>query len=82
MVASRGRADRCADERPAGVRSVRVVRRSGVGARAVELYAQLDGLMELARGTTTADGRPAIADGATRQRLGRCFQSTNQRNLE
>jgi alkylation response protein AidB-like acyl-CoA dehydrogenase len=44
--------------------------RSGVGARAVELYAQLDDLVELARRTTTAVGRPAIADGATRQRIG------------
>ena len=44
--------------------------RSGVGARAVELYAQLDDLVELARRTTTAAGRPAIADGATRQRIG------------
>jgi alkylation response protein AidB-like acyl-CoA dehydrogenase len=45
--------------------------RSGVGARAVELYAQLDDLLALARSTATADGRPAIADGATRQRIGR-----------
>jgi alkylation response protein AidB-like acyl-CoA dehydrogenase len=44
--------------------------RSGVGARAVELYAQLDDLVELARRTTTAAGLPAIADGATRQRIG------------
>ena len=44
--------------------------RSGVGARAVELYAQLDDLVELARRTTTAAGRPAITDGATRQRIG------------
>jgi alkylation response protein AidB-like acyl-CoA dehydrogenase len=44
--------------------------RSGVGARAVELHAQLDDLVELARRTTTAAGRPAIADGATRQRIG------------
>jgi alkylation response protein AidB-like acyl-CoA dehydrogenase len=44
--------------------------RSGVGARAVELSAQLDDLFELARRVTVA-GRPAIADSATRQRLGR-----------
>ena len=44
--------------------------RSGVGARAVELHAQLDDLVELARRTTTAVGRPAITDGATRQRIG------------
>jgi alkylation response protein AidB-like acyl-CoA dehydrogenase len=44
--------------------------RSGVGARAVELRAQLDDLVELARHTTTADGRPALSDSATRQRLG------------
>jgi len=44
--------------------------RSGVGARAVELYAQLDDLLELARRGATG-GRPAIADSATRQRLGR-----------
>ncbi len=44
--------------------------RSGVGARAVELYAQLDDLLELARRSTTG-GRPAIEDSATRQRLGR-----------
>jgi len=44
--------------------------RSGVGARAVELHAQLDDLFALAR-QTTAGGRPAITDGATRQRLGR-----------
>ena len=37
--------------------------RSGVGARAVELYAQLDDLVSLAR--------PVIADSAVRQRLGR-----------
>jgi len=43
--------------------------RSGVGARAVELHAQLDDLVELAR-HATAGGRPAITDGATRQRLG------------
>jgi alkylation response protein AidB-like acyl-CoA dehydrogenase len=43
--------------------------RSGVGARAVELYAQLDDLFRLAR-QATADGRPALADSATRQRLG------------
>jgi alkylation response protein AidB-like acyl-CoA dehydrogenase len=46
--------------------------RSGVGARAVELYAQLDDLVELAR-RSAAGGRPAIADSATRQRLGRLF---------
>ncbi len=45
--------------------------RSGVGARAVELHAQLDDLVELARRTTTAAGRPAITDGATRQQIGR-----------
>ena len=44
--------------------------RSGVGARAVELRSQLDDLMELAR-RSTVGGRPAITDGATRQRLGR-----------
>jgi alkylation response protein AidB-like acyl-CoA dehydrogenase len=44
--------------------------RSGVGARAVELHAQLDSLFELAR-QATAGGRPALADGATRQRLGK-----------
>ena len=44
--------------------------RSGVGARAVELHAQLDDLFALAR-QTTVGGRPAITDGATRQRLGR-----------
>ncbi|HEV2244964.1 MAG TPA: acyl-CoA dehydrogenase family protein [Streptosporangiaceae bacterium] len=44
--------------------------RSGVGARAVELHAQLDDLFELAR-QATAGGRPALADSATRQRLGK-----------
>jgi alkylation response protein AidB-like acyl-CoA dehydrogenase len=51
--------------------------RSGVGARAVELRAQLDDLFALARQATVsgaasgaASGRPAIADSATRQRLG------------
>jgi len=44
--------------------------RSGVGARAVELHAQLDDLFELAR-RTTVGGRPAITDSATRQRLGK-----------
>jgi alkylation response protein AidB-like acyl-CoA dehydrogenase len=44
--------------------------RSGVGARAVELHAQLGDLIELAR-HTTAGGGPAIDDGATRQQLGR-----------
>jgi alkylation response protein AidB-like acyl-CoA dehydrogenase len=44
--------------------------RSGVGARAVELHAQLDDLFELARHATVG-GRPALSDGATRQRLGR-----------
>jgi alkylation response protein AidB-like acyl-CoA dehydrogenase len=44
--------------------------RSAVGARAVELHAQLDDLFELARNATVG-GRPALADGATRQRLGR-----------
>jgi len=43
--------------------------RSGVGARAVELHAQLDDLFALAR-QATVGGRPAITDGATRQRLG------------
>jgi alkylation response protein AidB-like acyl-CoA dehydrogenase len=43
--------------------------RSGVGARAVELYAQLDDLFALAR-RVTVGGQPAIADSATRQRLG------------
>jgi alkylation response protein AidB-like acyl-CoA dehydrogenase len=43
--------------------------RSGVGARAVELYAQLDDLFALAA-TVSAGGRPALADSATRQRLG------------
>jgi alkylation response protein AidB-like acyl-CoA dehydrogenase len=36
--------------------------RSGVGARAVELYAQLDDLVELARLAVEGDGR-ACADG-------------------
>lgn len=44
--------------------------RSGVGARAVELHAQLDDLFSLAR-QRGAGGRPALADSATRQRLGR-----------
>jgi alkylation response protein AidB-like acyl-CoA dehydrogenase len=44
--------------------------RSGVGARAVELRAQLDDLFGLAR-QATVGGRPAITDSATRQRLGR-----------
>jgi alkylation response protein AidB-like acyl-CoA dehydrogenase len=44
--------------------------RSGVGARAVELRAALDDLFDLAR-HATAGGRPALADSATRQRLGR-----------
>jgi len=51
--------------------------RSGVGARAVELRAQLDDLFALARQATVsgaasgaASGRSAIADSATRQRLG------------
>jgi alkylation response protein AidB-like acyl-CoA dehydrogenase len=44
--------------------------RSAVGARAVELHAQLDDLFELAR-RTTVGGRPAIKDSATRQRLGK-----------
>jgi alkylation response protein AidB-like acyl-CoA dehydrogenase len=44
--------------------------RSGVGARAVELYSQLDDLFALAR-QATVGGRPALADSATRQRLGR-----------
>jgi alkylation response protein AidB-like acyl-CoA dehydrogenase len=44
--------------------------RSGVGARAVELYAQLDDLFELAR-RATVSGRPAVEDSATRQRLGK-----------
>jgi alkylation response protein AidB-like acyl-CoA dehydrogenase len=44
--------------------------RSAVGARAVELYAQLDDLFELAH-QATVGGRPALADSATRQRLGR-----------
>ena len=44
--------------------------RSGVGARAVELHAQLDDLFDLAR-QATAGGRPALADSATRQRLGK-----------
>jgi alkylation response protein AidB-like acyl-CoA dehydrogenase len=43
--------------------------RSGVGARAVELRAQLDDLFALAR-TARAGQRPALADSATRQRLG------------
>ena len=43
--------------------------RSGVGARAVELHSQLDDLVELAR-RSIVGGRPAITDGATRQRLG------------
>jgi alkylation response protein AidB-like acyl-CoA dehydrogenase len=45
--------------------------RSGVGARAVELYAQLDDLFALARLATAAGGQPALADSATRQRLGK-----------
>jgi alkylation response protein AidB-like acyl-CoA dehydrogenase len=46
--------------------------RSGVGARAVELRAQLGDLVELARRSTTSDGgQPAIGDGAIRQRIGR-----------
>jgi alkylation response protein AidB-like acyl-CoA dehydrogenase len=45
--------------------------RSGVGARAVELHAQLDDLVGLARGVTTAAGQPAISDSAVRQRIGR-----------
>jgi alkylation response protein AidB-like acyl-CoA dehydrogenase len=44
--------------------------RSGVGARAVELYAQLGDLIELARQETVA-GQPALADSAVRQRIGR-----------
>lgn len=44
--------------------------RSGVGARAVELHSQLDDLVALAR-RSAAGGQPAIADSATRQRLGR-----------
>jgi alkylation response protein AidB-like acyl-CoA dehydrogenase len=44
--------------------------RSGVGARAVELHAQLDDLFALAA-TVSVGGRPALADSATRQRLGR-----------
>jgi alkylation response protein AidB-like acyl-CoA dehydrogenase len=44
--------------------------RSGVGARAVELHAQLDDLFELAR-RATVGGRTALADSAVRQRLGR-----------
>jgi len=44
--------------------------RSGVGARAVELHAQLDDLFELAR-RATVGGRPALEDSAVRQRLGR-----------
>jgi alkylation response protein AidB-like acyl-CoA dehydrogenase len=44
--------------------------RSGVGARGVELHAQLDDLFELAR-QATAGGRPALTDGAIRQRLGK-----------
>jgi alkylation response protein AidB-like acyl-CoA dehydrogenase len=44
--------------------------RSGVGARAVELRAQLDDVVELARHATTPAGQPAIGDGATRQRIG------------
>jgi alkylation response protein AidB-like acyl-CoA dehydrogenase len=44
--------------------------RSGVGARAVELFAQLDDLASLAK-RATADGGPALADNAIRQRLGR-----------
>lgn len=44
--------------------------RSGVGARGVELFGQLDDLFALA-GQATVGGGPALADGATRQRLGR-----------
>jgi alkylation response protein AidB-like acyl-CoA dehydrogenase len=44
--------------------------RSGVGARAVELHAQLDDLFALA-GRDTPRGRPALEDSATRQRLGK-----------
>jgi alkylation response protein AidB-like acyl-CoA dehydrogenase len=54
--------------------------RSGVGARAVELYAQLDDLVELARRSTTADVRPAVADGATRQRIGKLAALTHVTN--
>lgn len=43
--------------------------RSGVGARGVELFGMLDDLLALARGTTIGD-RPALEDGATRERLG------------
>src|SRR6202453_3694777 len=44
--------------------------RSGVGARAVELHAQIDDLFALAA-TVSVGERPALADSATRQRLGR-----------
>jgi alkylation response protein AidB-like acyl-CoA dehydrogenase len=44
--------------------------RSSVAARAVELYAQLDDLFELAR-QATVGGQPALADSAARQRLGK-----------
>jgi alkylation response protein AidB-like acyl-CoA dehydrogenase len=44
--------------------------RSGVGARGVELFGQLEDLFALARQATVA-GRPALQDRATRERLGR-----------
>ncbi|MFT4288421.1 acyl-CoA dehydrogenase family protein [Nocardioides sp.] len=44
--------------------------RSSVGARGVELFDQLDELFDLAR-STTVEGRPALQDPATRQRLGK-----------
>jgi alkylation response protein AidB-like acyl-CoA dehydrogenase len=44
--------------------------RSAAGSRGVELLAQLDDLVDLAR-QVSVDGRPALADSAVRQRLGR-----------
>jgi alkylation response protein AidB-like acyl-CoA dehydrogenase len=55
--------------------------RSGVAARAVELYAQLDDLVELARRTTTESGQAAIDDGATRQRIGQLTALTHVTDL-
>jgi alkylation response protein AidB-like acyl-CoA dehydrogenase len=43
--------------------------RSGVASRAVELFAVLDDLVQLA-GQTLVDGRPAVEDSATRQQIG------------
>ncbi|KAA9163699.1 acyl-CoA dehydrogenase [Amycolatopsis acidicola] len=43
--------------------------RSGVAARGVELFAMLDGLLELAE-EASVGGAPALEDSATRQRIG------------